>query len=164
MSPRPEIIDPDPTLTDVIIGVSYGPQEDDLTSVVRVAVHRTARRLRAEAQAAADLTQSQFCVLASLERTGPMTPGELAEHERVQPPSMTRTVAALEETGYVARAAHPRDRRQVLVALTDAGREVLGEVQRKRTAWLTAALHELDAPERETLREAAALLMRMVER
>ena len=32
-----------------------------------------------------------------------MTPGELAEHEKVQPPSMTRVISALEEYRLVRR-------------------------------------------------------------
>lgn len=152
------------TQADAVIGVPFGPQEDDLTTLVRIAVHRTARRLRFEAQSAADITQSQFCVLASLDRHGPMTPGELAEQEQVQPPSMTRTVAGLDEAGYVQRGPHPSDRRQVLVGLTDEGSEILNTVRRRRTAWLTAALNELDPKQRDAMREAAELLLKMVER
>ncbi|WP_083602882.1 MarR family winged helix-turn-helix transcriptional regulator [Bowdeniella nasicola] len=151
-------------LADTLIGAPYGPAEDDLTTLVRVAVYRTARRLRSEAQAAADITQSQFCVLASLDRYGALTPGELAEQERVQPPSMTRTVAALDELGFVERGPHPSDRRQVLVHLTPDGREVLTMVRRRRTAWLTEALSELDPEQRKAVRETAELLLTMVER
>ncbi|MDO5700425.1 MAG: MarR family transcriptional regulator [Bowdeniella nasicola] len=152
------------TTLNPLVGTPYGPQEDDLTSTVRVAVHRTARRLRHEAQAAADLTQTQFCVLSSLDRLGPMTPGELADHEQVQPPSMTRTLAGLQAADYIARGSHPRDRRQVLVSLTDEGSQVLTKVRRRRTAWLAEALAELEPDDREVMRRAADLLLAMVDR
>src|SRR5690348_2581048 len=92
-----------------------------LAADLRVSLMRSVRRLRAE-KSDADLTDSQYSVLALLDRVGPLTPGELAEHERVQPPSMTRTVAALDAAGLVSRSGRPDDRRQVVVALTDAGR------------------------------------------
>jgi DNA-binding MarR family transcriptional regulator len=91
-----------------------------LAAELRVALMRTVRRLRAE-KADADLTDAQYSVLAVLDRLGPKTPGEIAAHERVQPPSMTRTVAALAELGLVTRTEPPADRRQVLVALTESG-------------------------------------------
>ena len=50
-----------------------------------------------------------------------MSAGELAACERVQPPSMTKVLASLEERGLVRRDAHPSDRRQAIIAITDAG-------------------------------------------
>src|SRR5512135_1701684 len=103
---------------------------------------RLARRLRNE-RAHTDLTLTQLAVLATLDRHGVMTPGELASHEKVQPPSMTRVVGALESAGLVSRAPHPSDGRQGLVTLTDAGRELLAEDRRRREAWLACRLREL---------------------
>src|SRR5919199_872819 len=99
-------------------GPGTGPA--GLAADLRVALMRAVRRLRAE-KSDADLTDGQYSVLAILDRLGPKTPGEIAAIERVQPPSMTRTVAALAELGLGTRTEHPADRRQVLVALTEAG-------------------------------------------
>jgi DNA-binding MarR family transcriptional regulator len=84
--------------------------------------------------------------------------GELAARERVQPPSMTRTVNCLEEGGYVTRRPHETDGRQILVALTDLGRETLLADRDRRDAWLTVQLAQLTAEERAVLRAAAPIL------
>jgi DNA-binding MarR family transcriptional regulator len=132
----------------------------ELSSVLRMGVMRLARRLRLE-RSESGLTLTQMSALGTLNRHGPCTPGELAAYEKVQPPSMTRVLARLEERGLVARAAHPTDRRQVLVALTDVARAVLTEDRRRREAWLVAHLADLSAAEREALRVAIPVLERL---
>jgi len=131
-----------------------------LASALRLSVLRLARRLRAE-RADTEFTLSQLSALATLERHGALTPGELAAHERVQPPSMTRLVAGLEQVGLVARSAHATDRRQVVLQVTAAGGGLLLEDRRRRDAWLCRQLAGLDAADREVLRQAAAVLDRL---
>src|SRR6266853_3187298 len=96
-----------------------------LATALRISVSRLARRLRVERAAAGlgepDLSETQLAALATLERHGAMTPGELAEHEKVQPPSMTRVIAVLEERSLVLRAPHLTDRRQVVLTVTEEG-------------------------------------------
>jgi DNA-binding MarR family transcriptional regulator len=87
-----------------------------------------------------------------------MSPGELAAHERVQPPSMTRVVVALEGMGLVSRTPHPTDGRQVVIALTDAAETLLADEARAREAWLTGQLQRLTPEQRDLLREAAVLM------
>ncbi|ASU82258.1 MarR family transcriptional regulator [Nocardiopsis gilva YIM 90087] len=128
-----------------------------LAAVLRVAVGRLARRLRAQ-RPDASLSLGQTAVLFTLARHGQMTPGALAEHEKVQPPSMTRIIAALEARSLVRRTPHPDDRRQQLVDLTDAGREMVREDQRSREMWLARRLAELSPEEKDTLRAAARIL------
>jgi DNA-binding MarR family transcriptional regulator len=131
-----------------------------LAAELRVALLRSARRLRAE-KSDADLSDGQYSVLAVLDRDGPLTPGELAGHERVQPPSMTRTLATLADLGLVSRDEHPGDRRQVLVALTAEGTATLRETRRRRDAWLARRLAELTPAERATLAAASDILVRI---
>jgi DNA-binding MarR family transcriptional regulator len=131
-----------------------------LAAELRVSLMRAVRRLRAE-KSDQDLTDTQYAVLALLDRRGPMSPGELAEHERVQPPSMTRTVAALVELGLVTRTAHPVDRRQVVVALVAEGEAVVRETRRRRDVWLARRLAELTPRERQVLAEASEILRRV---
>ncbi|MFI5100598.1 MAG: MarR family transcriptional regulator [Actinomycetes bacterium] len=132
----------------------------ELSSVLRLGVMRLARRLRLE-RSESGLTLTQLSALGTLNRHGPCTPGELAAHEKVQPPSMTRVLSHLEERGLVARAAHPTDRRQVLVALTDDARALVAEDRRRREAWLVEHLADLTADEREALRAAVPVLERL---
>ena len=130
-----------------------------LAAELRVAVMRTSRRLRAEA-ASRDISAGQYSVLAGI-LNGPLTVGELAEREQIQAPSMTRIVNGLEAAGYVARGDNPRDRRQVLVHVTEAGTAVLQRARSRRTQWLAKRVAALTPEERATLHEAARILQEM---
>jgi DNA-binding MarR family transcriptional regulator len=123
---------------------------------------RVARRLRQE-KSDQELTDAQFSVLSLLDREGPLSPRELAEHERVQPPSMTRTLAALLERGLIDRAENPDDRRQAIVRLTEPGGLAVKETRRRRDAWLTKQLAALGAGDQEVLRKAAEVLRRIAD-
>ncbi|MCF6472108.1 MarR family transcriptional regulator [Nonomuraea sp. MG754425] len=131
-----------------------------LASALRVSLTRLNRRLRRQA-AAHSLTPTQFATLAAVERHSGITPGELAELEKVQPPSMTRVIAALEERGLVARTPHPTDRRQVTVSVTEDAEKLLKEERRRKEAWLTQRLKELSPEERSILRQAAPILEKL---
>ena len=141
------------------------PRSDaGLATALRISVSRLARRLRAERIALGlqpDLSDTQLGALATLVNHGPMTPGELAEHEKVQPPSMTRVIAVLEDRSLVIRAPHPSDRRQVVLTVTDGGRDLVFQARRLREAWLARRLRELTPQERATLRAAAPILEKL---
>ncbi len=134
-----------------------------LATALRISVSRLARRLRVERQAEglASLSDTQLAALAVLDTHAAMTPGELAEHEKVQPPSMTRVIAVLEERGLVMRAAHPTDRRQVVLTVTEDGRTLVSQARRRRDAWLAKRLKELTPEERALLRAAAPVLEKL---
>jgi DNA-binding MarR family transcriptional regulator len=132
----------------------------ELASVLRVSVMRLARRMRAE-RADFGLSLTQVATLGTIDRHGPLTPRELADHEKIQPPSMTRILASLEERGLIDRTPHPRDRRQQLVSLTGAARELLREDRRRRDAWLAKRMVELTPEEREVLQAAAPIIDRI---
>ena len=132
-----------------------------LASALRLSVVRLNRRLRAQ-RADTSVTLTQLAALSTLKGQGALTPGELAAHEKVQPPSMTRVLAALEERGLVLRRPHPTDGRQVLVELTEQGRELLHSEVRMREAWLARRLAELSAEDREVLRAASTVIDRLV--
>jgi DNA-binding MarR family transcriptional regulator len=133
-----------------------------LATALRISVSRLARRLRVERLAPElsepALSDTQLAALATLERHGAMTPGELADHEKVQPPSMTRVIAALVEWQLVTRAAHPSDRRQVVLSVTPHGAGLVQQIRHHREAWLAKRLAELTPAERATLQGAAPIL------
>ena len=135
-----------------------GPQAAEL----RVSLMRVARRLRAE-KSDQELTDGQFSVLAVLDRDGPLTPRALAEYERVQPPSMTRTLSGLLARGLIDRAGDPTDRRQVIVGLTETGTLAVRETRRQRDVWLARRLADLEPKERAVLAEAAEILRRIAD-
>ncbi|XVQ11835.1 MarR family transcriptional regulator [Spirillospora sp. CA-255316] len=133
-----------------------------LAEDLRISIARLSRRLRTlrapGAEGGGPLSLTQFAALAAIERHGSMTPRELADHEKVQPPSMTRVIAFLEERDLVVRSPHPTDGRQVVLSATQPGRTLLREERRRKEAWLSRRLEELTAEEREILRRAAPIL------
>ncbi len=133
----------------------------DLAARLRLAVTRTARRLRQEADA--DLTPSQAAALATIERLGPLTPSELAASERIQRPTATRVAAYLEQRGLVARTGDPRDGRVSLLSATEQGRALLGHMRSRKTAYLAARMTDLPDRDRVALERAADVLERMLE-
>jgi DNA-binding MarR family transcriptional regulator len=136
-----------------------------LATAMRISISRLARRLRVERLGLGGtetvLSDIQLAALAALARHDSMTPGELAEHEKVQPPSMTRVIAVLEERGLVRRKPHATDRRQVVLTVTEEGRDVVQRVRRRREAWLAQRLQELTPDERQILRAAAPILEKL---
>ena len=133
-----------------------------LAASLRVSVMRLGRRLRNERESEG-LTLSQMAVLGTLSCCGPSSAGDLAAAEKVKPPSMTRTIAGLEDLGLVERHAHQSDGRQVVVALTPAAHVVIDRDRQRRDAWLARRLDELSAEERDLLRRVAPILDRLVD-
>jgi DNA-binding MarR family transcriptional regulator len=132
-----------------------------LASELRLSVMRLRRRLAAERHPDNELSLGAMAVLGALHRNGDLSIGELAQCERVQPPSMTRTVNCLEQDGYVVRRPHDTDGRQVVVSLSASGREMLLADRDRRDAWLTQRLRALTADERAVLRRAAPILEKL---
>jgi len=124
--------------------------DSGLAVTLRIAVSRLVRRSRAE-PAARGLPELSGTLLAALVRRATMTPGKPAGHEKVQPPSMTRIIAVLED-----RAPHSAD--QWRVTATAGRRDLVGQVRMVREAWLTRQLREQRSPERSVLRAAAPML------
>jgi DNA-binding MarR family transcriptional regulator len=135
----------------------------DTASHLRDAIVRTSRQLRQEAAAETGLSPATTAALASINRSGPLTPSELAEIERVKRPTMTRTLGCLEREGLIERTRDPADGRSSLVAVNDAGRERLARLRRRKSAYLARRLRKLAPEELATLSCAAALLERMRE-
>jgi DNA-binding MarR family transcriptional regulator len=150
-------------LADVEAVADPGMAEPPLANRLRLAVVRLNRRLRAQ-RTDQTVTLTQLSALSSIHKGGPMTPGELAAKERVQPPSMTRVIAALEERGLVDRRPHPSDRRQAIVSITDKGVTYLEAEAAARERWLDQRLAELTDDERELLARCVELIDRMAGR
>ena len=131
-------------------------------STLRSAVMRLSRRLRNQ-RVEESLTPTEMQVLATLARCGSASPGELARKEHVQPPSMTRIIAMLEEKGLVRREPHPDDRRQVVVSSTEQAESILDQSRAKRDAWLAELAGGLNEEEWALLRAAAPVLERLAQ-
>lgn len=133
-----------------------------LSSDLSLAVIRLARQLRFR-RPDSPVSLSQLSALATVAKEGPMTPGALALRERVRPPSMTRVIASLVDLGFIDRTAHPDDRRQVLVSVSPAGVELIEAERKASREWLQQRLAALTAEQRQTLLEAADLMLAIVD-
>ncbi|HVJ97871.1 MAG TPA: MarR family transcriptional regulator [Acidimicrobiia bacterium] len=137
------------------------PSTTELASELRLAVLRLARRLRQHAPL--DVTPSQLSALTSIVRDGRVTLSQLAELERVKPPTVTRIVDALGQRDLVTRVVDEDDRRIAWVAPTAEGRALVDTIRRRRDAYLAERLRSLSADDRELLARAATLLERLIE-
>lgn len=136
----------------------------DSAARLRMAIVRTARRLRQEASGAVgELTPTAAAALVTVERHGPLTPSELAAIERVKRPTATRTLRVLGEAGLVERTRDPEDGRSALVSITATGRERLRRLRGRKNAYLARRMRELPAADVETLERAAAILEGILE-
>src|SRR5689334_12688343 len=133
---------------------------DELAKTIRESIMRLNRRIR-QARPVGDLTFSQLSALTSLQLAGALTPRELADVERVQPPTMTKIVGKLEERGLVKRTPHPTDGRQVILSATEQGQAVHAEFEKARNEWLATQLAALAPEERQTLAQASEILQKI---
>ncbi len=129
----------------------------ELASLLRPPLLRLTRMVRNQ-RVDLSVTLTQLSALGTLRRRGPMSAGELAACERVQPPSMTKVIATLEARGLLRRDVHPIDRRQAVIAITEAGLKLLDDERRSRDAWLTRRLASLTPEERGIVRAAIPVL------
>ncbi|MEA9999877.1 MarR family transcriptional regulator [Cryobacterium sp. RTS3] len=148
----------EPAVTPPDTHAGHRPTIAELSHDFRVANGRLARRLRQE-KADNELSASQFSALGSLFFNGPFTLRELSEHERVTPPSMSRTVGALVAAGLVHRAGSTDDGRKIILTVTDSGRTLMHETRNRRDAWLAVRIDRL-SPEQRTVLSAAITVMK----
>lgn len=134
------------------------PDTAELAARLRLAVTRLARRLRQEAEAG--ITPSMLSALSSAERQGPVTMRDLCAAEQVQPPTMTRIVAALVAAGLVVREADAEDGRVVWVRVTPEGRRLLERSRKRKEAFLARAMRDLEPRDVAALEAAADVLER----
>ncbi len=132
----------------------------EIAARLRLSATRLARRLRQES--GAGLSPSQLSALAVIANHGPLTLGALAEHERVAPPSITKVVSKLECDGLVTRSPDPADRRVCHVAISSTGETLLEEIRRRKTAWLTERISQLDADRQRRLADALDVLDELI--
>ena len=139
----------------------YRVRSSELASELRFAVMRLSRRLRQHAPE--DITPSQLSALSVIVREQRLTLSQLAEAERVQPPTITRVIDSLERKGLATRVPSDQDRRVAFVEATRAGAALVETIRRRRDAYLARRLRTFSAEERAVLERAARLLERLIE-
>jgi DNA-binding MarR family transcriptional regulator len=119
---------------------------------------RLLRLLRKE-DAAAGISGPQLSALSVLVFAGPQKLGTLAGAEQVSLPTMSRLITELERRGLAERAVDPTDRRASIIQVTEAGRALLLRGRELRLAKLVRSLERLTPAERQTLADAARLIL-----
>ena len=145
---------------------TISPSVAEIAAGLRLAVVRTARRLRQDAAAAEGervLSPTLTAALATIDNFGPLTPSELADRERIRRPTATRIVSGLVELELATRTPDPTDGRACLVATTAEGRALLRRLRKRKTAYLARRMDDLDPSEVETLARASEILERMLD-
>lgn len=125
-------------------------------------VARLNRRLRQERQS--ELTATQLSVLSTIRKLGAATPSTIAAHERVRPPSITRTLTGLVDGGYAIKTPDPDDGRQMRISIAELGETTLANERSRRDHWLAQYVVELAAEDRAALRRAAELMQELAEK
>ena len=137
------------------------PNEEEMKAATKVrrSVTHLARRLRG-LRSDHGISGSKLAILGWLFRAGTaMTATDLARLERLQPQSLTRIIAELDEQGLIRRTPDAADRRQVLIEITQAGQELLIIDAYRQNQWLMEAMAaKMTKAEREILAIAADLL------
>jgi DNA-binding MarR family transcriptional regulator len=137
------------------------PDLTERAARLRLAITRTARRMRQEA--GSELGPASVSALATIDRTGPLTPSELAKAERIKPPTATRLLSRLEDEGWVSRAADPSDGRCSIVTVTAAGSAELKRLRGRKNAYLARRMRNLPDDDVIALERAAEILERVLE-
>ena len=136
-------------------------EHEELPARLRLAVVRTARRLRQEA--GGELGPATSAALATIERQGPLSPSELAEREGFKRPTATRILVKLEKAGLVTRIRDPEDGRASILSATPEGRALLRRIRARKTAYLAKQLQDLEPDDLHALERSVELLEGMLE-
>ena len=135
--------------------------DPEIVSGLRLAVMRLARRLRQ--QASGDITPSMMSALTSVESLGPLTLGDLAGVEQIQPPTMTIIVNRLEEQGLITKETDPNDRRFTRISISPEGKRFSSQHRSRKDAYLAKSLSRLSEQELTRVKNAIPVLEKLLE-
>jgi DNA-binding MarR family transcriptional regulator len=138
-------------------GVEHDSIVDAVLSASRVLVAIAARSL---ADAGEEVTLTQYRSLVVLASRGPQTMATLAEAVAVTTPTASRLCDRLVKKGLVRRRTDRNDRRQVRIALTDTGRQLIDTVSTRRRQEITDLLASIPP---KTQRSVATALAQLAE-
>jgi len=105
---------------------------------------------------------ARLSALSVLVFGGAKTLGQLATAERVKPPTMSRIVAGLKQSGLAKIQNDGSDARKIKISVTAKGERILQEARRRRIEVLAESLKILGNSDLETLRKASGLIEQML--
>lgn len=102
--------------------------ETFLPYLLNQAAEATSKSFHATYKAAYGMTRTQWRVLANLGKFGSMTARDICRISHIEKTKVSRAVAALEAEGMLSRTPSAADRRAEILALTERGRVVFGDL------------------------------------
>ncbi|WP_461449205.1 MarR family winged helix-turn-helix transcriptional regulator [Mucilaginibacter sp.] len=140
-------------------------KEIQFVSDLRTVVTRLVKKLRNQVVTGQQLSLTERSTLALLLNSGKSwLPSELASAEKITNQSMSQILNKFLAIGYITRTASETDKRKVLIAITEAGIEMVSQARNERDEWLgKAILHSCSAEEKEILKKAIGPLTKLVD-
>ena len=133
---------------------------DERSDIAEQLFVMTTRMIRERSR---QLSLTALSTLVTVDRTGPRRLTDLALCEGITQPSMTTLVTQLEGLGYVERQADTRDRRVVLVAITEAGKQHVLMNRTNGASFVERLMDKLDPDDARALGAALPALRRLRE-
>jgi DNA-binding MarR family transcriptional regulator len=133
----------------------------EVADALRPVLLRVGRELRREARAEG-ISPEQVSLLVAVKYAPGIGIRDLAAHERISAPALTKHADRLERDGLVTRTPNPTDGRRIGLTLTEDGHRVLRRVRSRRTAWLATRLRGLDEAELSAVEAAIEPLARLL--
>ena len=119
------------------------------------------RTVAAELRAAGELPAPAHFHLLTIISQQPRTLTELAALQGVSLPTMSNSISAMVDRGWVRRTAPTSDRRVVIIEITATGKSAVERVGRSAEAHLADVLAPLDATSRRKLQAGLGVLRRV---
>ncbi|OIH94525.1 MarR family winged helix-turn-helix transcriptional regulator [Curtobacterium sp. MCBA15_001] len=132
----------------------------EIAARLAAAVGRINRRARSDSAA---LGYGIVSALATIQREGPLRPGDLSRLEVVTKPTMTRILTELEQRGFIAREADPTDGRAFMVSITPEGTAAVEEARSQRTGIVAELIHDLPVADLDAIAGALDALERVAQ-
>ena len=129
----------------------------DLLKVTMLLMRRLGARMRQGDKER--IEPAQIGILMRLAES-PLTLTELAAHQVVRLPTMSKSVGLLVQRGWLSRTIPAENRRQTIVALTAEGRRVLEKMGRHAERQVSELLSSLTAAERQRIQGGLEILIR----
>lgn len=136
------------------------PDRTEIAARLAAAVGRINRRARSDA---ASLGYGIVSALATVQREGPLRPGDLSRIEVVTKPTMTRILTELEQRGLIEREADPSDGRAFMVSITPAGVDAVERARSDRTGIVAELIADLPTADVQAIAGALDALERVAQ-
>jgi DNA-binding MarR family transcriptional regulator len=125
-------------------------------SDLRTVVTRLTKKLRKLSQTGLQFSFTERSTLSLLlHNENGLLPSELAAAEKITNQSMSQILNRFLKDGLITRTASETDKRKVIIAITDIGKQVISQVLSERDEWLAEAISEVFSEEEYNIVKSA---------